>query len=532
MVPCNRQRGDDLPVSAFLNHQDGTYPLGTSKYDKRGIAASLPDWDPAKCLQCNQCAFVCPHAAIRAYLVNGEEAQAAPAGFTMADAKGAAGLKYRLQVSTLDCTGCGSCAASCPAKDKALTMKPADDTMYDETNWNYALTLSDKPGVFNRKTLKGSQFHQPLVEFSGACAGCGETPYAKLLTQLYGEKTYWVNGVGCSLAWAGAFPSLPYTKNKEGRGPAFYGTLFEDQAENGLGMVLAVKQRRNQVKLQAEVLLSMVPGTEVETAINAWLASFDDLDANDADARALVSALEKADLSGDAKALAEDILLHKDQLSKKVVWLFGGDGWAYDIGYGGLDHVMASGEDINVFVVDTEVYSNTGGQSSKATPVGASAKFADGGKRTAKKDLGRLMMTYPNVYVASVAMGANPGQLMKAITEAVDHKGPSIIIAYAPCINHGIKAGMHNVQAEMKKAVDCGLWPLYRYNPDKTENPFSLDYKQPSLPVSEFLNGEVRYAGLKVKHPEAAEQLFAEAQREAGERYRTYVRLEKSYNEN
>ena len=531
VVPCNRQRGDDLPVSVFLDHQDGTYPLGTSKYDKRGIAAALPEWDPAKCLQCNQCAFVCPHAAIRAYLVNEEEAQAAPAGFVMAEAKGAQGLRYRLQVSTLDCTGCGSCAASCLARDKALTMKPADEAMYDETNWNYALTLSDKPGVFQRKTLKGSQFHQPLVEFSGACAGCGETPYAKLLTQLYGEKTYWVNGVGCSLAWAGAFPSLPYTRNQEGRGPAFYGTLFEDQAENGLGLALAVKQRRGQVKLQAEALLSEALGAEVEAAVGAWLASFDDLDANDADARALVSALERAELSGRAKTLAEDILLHRDQLGKKVIWLFGGDGWAYDIGYGGLDHVMASGEDVNVFVVDTEVYSNTGGQSSKATPVGASAKFADGGKRTAKKDLGRLMMTYPGVYVASVAMGASPGQLIKAVTEAVEHKGPSIVIAYAPCINHGLKAGMAHVQAEMKKAVDCGLWPLYRYNPDKTEKPFSLDYKQPSVPVSEFLDGEVRYAGLKVKHPEAAAALFTEAQREANERYKTYARLEKMYNE-
>ena len=531
VIPCNRQRGDDLPVSAFLDHQDGTYPLGTSKYDKRGIAAALPHWNPSKCLQCNQCTFVCPHAAIRAYLVDEEEAKSAPAGFTMVDAKGAKGLKYRLQVSTLDCTGCGSCAASCLAKDKALTMEPVDDTTYDETNWNYALSLSDKPGVFDRKTLKGSQFYQPLVEFSGACAGCGETPYAKLLTQLYGEKTYWVNGVGCSLAWAGAFPSLPYTKNKEGRGPAFYGTLFEDQAENGLGMCLAVKQRRNNVKLRVEELRPMVDGTEIAAAIDAWLASFDNLETNDADSRALVAALEKAELTGEAKALADEILLHKDQLSKKVVWLFGGDGWAYDIGYGGLDHVIASGEDINIFVVDTEVYSNTGGQSSKATPVGASAKFADGGKRTAKKDLGRLMMTYPNVYVASVAMGANPGQLMKAVTEAVDHKGPSIIIAYAPCINHGIKAGMNHVQAEMKKAVDCGLWPLYRYNPDKAEKPFSLDYKQPTVPVSEFLDGEVRYAGLKIKHPEAAQALFEEAQREADERYKTYVRLEKSYNE-
>ena len=531
VIPCNRQRGDDLPVSALVPYQDGSYPMGTSKYDKRGIAASLPTWDSSKCLQCNQCTFVCPHAAIRAYLVNEEEAKMAPVWFTMVDAKGAAGLKYRLQVSTLDCTGCGSCVESCLAKDKALTLQPVGNSMYDETNWNYALSLSDKPGVFDRKTLKGSQFAQPLVEFSGACAGCGETPYAKLITQLYGEKTYWVNGVGCSTAWAGAFPSLAYAKNKEGRGPSYYATLFEDQAENGMGMVLAIKQRRNSVKIQAESLLGLIESEELKTAINAWLESFEDLDWNDHDARALIAALEKAELTGEANTVAENILKNKDQLGKKVVWLYGGDGWAYDIGYGGLDHVMASNEDINVFVVDTEVYSNTGGQSSKATPIGASAKFADGGKKTAKKDLGRLMMNYPNAYVASVAMGANPSQLMKAITEAVAHKGPSIIIAYAPCINHGIKAGMGKVQAEMKKAVDCGLWPLYRYNPDKKEKPFSLDYKKPSRPVVDFLDGEIRYAGLRVKFPETAAELFAEAQVEADKRYDSYVRLEKSLNE-
>ena len=531
VIPCNRQRGDDLPVSAFVKYQDGTYPLGTSKYDKRGIASAIPSWDPEKCLQCNRCAFVCPHAAIRAFLLDGAESAAAPEGFATAEAKGAKGYRYRIQVSTLDCTGCGSCAASCIAKDKALTMKPVDSSMYDETNWNYALSLKEKPNVFDRRTLKGSQFAPPLVEFSGACAGCGETPYAKLLTQLYGEKCYWVNGVGCSLAWAGAFPSLPYTVNQEGRGPAFYGTLFEDQAENGLGMVLAVKQRRGAVRAQVDALRALEPGEALEKAIDAYIATYDDLEANDAPTRALVRALEEAELEGEAGELVKAILRNRDQLSKKVVWLFGGDGWAYDIGYGGLDHVIASGEDINIFVVDTEVYSNTGGQSSKATPVGASAKFADGGKKTAKKDLGRLMMTYPNVYVASVAMGADHNQLVKAVTEATDHKGPSIVIAYAPCINHGIKAGMGNVQAEMKKAVDCGLWPLYRFNPDKAEKPFSLDYKQPSVPVEEFFAGEVRYAGLKIKYPEIAKALFAEAQREADERYKTYVRLEKTYNE-
>ena len=531
IIPCNRQRGDDLPVSAFMKHQDGTYPLGTSRYDKRGIAVALPTWNPTKCLQCNECTFVCPHAAIRPYLINDEESKKAPQGFTMVDAKGAKGLKYRIQVSTLDCTGCGSCAASCLAKDKALTMQPIDDTMFDETNWNYALTLSEKPEAFKRNTLKGSQFHQPMIEFSGACAGCGETPYAKLITQLYGEKTYWVNGVGCSLVWGGAFPTSSFTKNKEGRGPSYYGTLFEDTAENGLGMALAVNQRRANVKMRCEELLASKPGTEIETAINTWLASFDDLDKNDADTRALVTALEKSQLTGAAKEIATEVLLHKDQLAKKVIWLFGGDGWAYDIGYGGLDHVIASGQDINIIVADTEVYSNTGGQSSKATPIGASAQFADSGKRTPKKDLGRLMMTYPNTYVASVAMGANPAQLVNAVTEAVAHKGPSIIVAYAPCINHGIKAGMSKVQAEMKKAVDCGLWPLYRYNPDKVEAPFSLDYKQPSIPVEEFFNGEVRYASLKLKFPETATKLFAEAQREADDRYRTYTKLAEMYNE-
>ncbi len=530
VIPCNRQRGDDLPVSAFLEHQDGTYPLGTSKYDKRGIASALPHWDPAKCLQCNQCTLVCPHAAIRAYLVDESEVAAAPADFATAPAKGAPHLQYRIQVSTLDCTGCGSCAASCLARDKALTMAPAGDDMYNTASWTYALTLKPKPGYFKRKTLKGSQFYQPLLEFSGACAGCGETPYAKLLTQLYGEKVYWVNGVGCSLAWAGAFPSMPYTVNHEGCGPAFYGTLFEDQAENGLGLALAVKQRRNRARQQAEALLSLVPASDLKTSICAWLDSFDDLDQNSLDARRLVAALQQADLTGQAKELANALLRQQDQLSKKVVWLFGGDGWAYDIGYGGLDHVVASGEDLNIFVVDTEVYSNTGGQSSKATPVGASAKFADGGKKTAKKDLGRLLMTYPNVYVASVAMGANPGQLIQAVTEAVDHKGPSVIIAYAPCISHGIKAGMSTVQAEMKKAVDCGLWPLYRYNPDRPEAPFSLDYKKPSLPVRDFLEGEVRYASLQVKYPETAEVLFAQAQQQADQRYQTYLRLAESYN--
>ena len=461
--------------------------------------------------------------------VDEEEAAAAPAGFTTVPAKGAKGLQYRLQVSTLDCTGCGSCAASCLAKDKALTMQPVDDTMYDETNWNYALSLKDKPGVFDRKTLKGSQFSQPLVEFSGACAGCGETPYAKLITQLYGEKTYWVNGVGCSLAWAGAFPSLPYTKNKEGRGPAFYGTLFEDQAENGLGVVLATKQRRAYVKQVAQQLLPLVPGTELEGAIHAWLSSFDDLDANDADARKLTAALESASLTGEAAELAEKLLKNKDQLGKKVVWLFGGDGWAYDIGYGGLDHVMASGEDINVFVVDTEVYSNTGGQSSKSTPTSATAKFAASGKKVAKKDLGAMMMQYGYVYVAQVAMGADQAQTLKALREAESYDGPSIVICYCPCLEQHIKAGMGTSQDEMKKAVECGYWHLYRYDPRRIaegKNPFQLDSKEPDTSkVMDFLMGENRFASLKNNFPDKADALYAKEVEDVKARYLKYKKL-------
>ena len=531
VLPCNRQRGDDIPVSSFVPHRDGTYPMGTSKIDKRGIATHIPVWNPDNCIQCNQCSFVCPHAVIRPFMLNEQEAANAPENFVMLDAQGAKGYKYRIENSKLDCTGCGSCANTCPAKEKALTMQPVDETLHDQTNWNFALTISDKHEHFKRNTIKGSQFYQPLVEFSGACAGCGETPYAKLLTQLYGEKMFWVNGVGCSLAWAGAFPSLAYAANKEGRGPAYYGTLFEDQAENGLGVVKAAKHRRQGVKQHVLRLAELTDKENVKAAISSYLDTYGSLEGNDQPTRNLVNILETTEFSGEEKAAADNILANKDQLAKKVIWLYGGDGWAYDIGYGGLDHVLASGEDINIIVVDTEVYSNTGGQSSKATPLGASAKFADGGKKTVKKDLGRIFLSYENVYVASVAMGANMNQLVKAITEAANYDGPSLVIAYAPCISHGIKQGMGQSQNEMKKAVDCGLWPLYRYNPDKKDKPFSLDYKQPSIPVKEFLDGQVRFSSLKLKYPEIAEELFAEAQEDASKRYDTYVKLEKFFNE-
>lgn len=531
VIPCNRQRGDDIPVSAFVPHKDGTYPLGTSKIDKRGIATHIPVWNSENCIQCNQCSFVCPHAVIRPFMLNEEETANAPERFTMLDAQGAKGYKYRIEISKLDCTGCGSCADICPAKEKALTMEPVDESLHDQTNWNYALSLSDKLGIFKRDTIKGSQLYQPLVEFSGACAGCGETPYAKLLTQLYGEKLYWVNGVGCSLAWAGAFPSLAYTKNKEGRGPAYYGTLFEDQAENGLGVVKAVKHRRKGVKQDVLQLLERTDKQSIKEAITSWIDTYDKLDENDQPTRNLVSLLENTEFTEEEKLIVTNILDNKDQLAKKVTWLYGGDGWAYDIGYGGLDHVLASGEDINILVVDTEIYSNTGGQSSKATPLGASAKFADGGKKTVKKDLGRIFLSYENIYVASVAMGANMNQLIKAITEAANYDGPSIVIAYAPCISHGIKEGLGRSQNEMKKAVDCGLWPLYRYNPSKAEKPFSLDYKKPSKPVKEFFDGQVRFSSLELRYPEVAEELFFEAQEDANKRFETYVKLEKFFNE-
>ena len=525
----NSQNGDSLPVSAFLPYADGTMPAGTSAYEKRGVAVTVPSWDPDKCIQCNSCAFVCPHAAIRPFLLTAEEAEKAPAG--LKKAQGKAVLKeysFALSVSVDDCTGCGNCVDVCPAKEKALTMVSALDQHSEQDNFNWLATkVGYKDTVVNKAAnVKNSQFAQPLFEFSGACAGCGETPYIKNITQLFGDRMMIANATGCSSIYGASFPASPYCTNAQGHGPAWQNSLFEDNAEFGLGMKIGSDRARETVaNLMTAALDCDKCPDEVKALFRQWLENKENGEITREVADKVIPLMEKTDCPHCKK-----LLDYKHFIPARSQWIFGGDGWAYDIGYGGLDHVMASGEDINVFVVDTEVYSNTGGQSSKATPVGASAKFADGGKKTAKKDLGRLMMTYPNVYVASVAMGANPAQLMKAVTEAVAHKGPSIVIAYAPCINHGIKAGMNNVQAEMKKAVDCGLWPLYRYDPNKTEKPFSLDYKKPSVPVEEFFNGEVRYAGLKIKYPETAAKLFAEAQVEADARYETYVALAHSYN--
>ena len=525
LVPINAQKGDDLPVSAFLGMEDGTMPLGTSAYEKRGIATEIPVWNAEACLQCNRCAFVCPHAAIRPYLMDEDEKSNAPEGFESVKAKGK--LKeysYTLQVSALDCANCGCCALECPAKGKALSMKPISEAEAKPGHWEYGLSISEKKESLSLD-VKGTQFKKPLLEFSGACSGCGETTYIKLLTQLFGDKMYFANGTGCTQAWGSAMPCVPYTVTKEGRGPAWSNSLFENNAEFSLGMCLAVAQQRSAVKAQAEELLGAAVDEKVTSAAKAWLDSFDDLEGSQKPSKDFVAALKTAELDGKAKELADKILQSKDQLTKKTMWMVGGDGWAYDIGYGGLDHVFASGEDVNVLVVDTEVYSNTGGQSSKATPLGAVAQFASSGKKSSKKDLGRLMMTYGNVYVAQVSMGADRQQVIDALVEAEKHPGPAIVIAYAPCINHGIKAGMGTVQDEMKRAVDSGYWNIYRYDPKKKEKAFTLDSKEPSLDYKEFLDGEVRYSSLKIAFPENAKELFEKAKEEAKERYETYCKL-------
>ena len=526
LEPCNAQKGDSLPVSTFVDTKDGVMPLGTSKYEKRGIATALPVWDATKCIQCNQCSYVCPHAVIRPFLLDEAEVANKPEGFVVTDAKGKGleDLKYGIQVSTLDCTSCGVCVATCPKGGEAIKMVPVEDVDLDQTNWDYAMTITDKTDSVDKFTVKGSQFYQPLLEFSGACAGCGETAYAKLLTQLFGDKMYFANATGCTQAWGAAMPSIPYCTNKDGKGVAWSNSLFENNAEFSYGMCLAVIHQRENVKMDVEKLQAMVAADSKEAAaIAKWFETYDDLDASAVATKELVKVLEETELTGEALEVAKTILDKKSHLAKKTMWMYGGDGWAYDIGYGGLDHVFAMGEDVNVLIVDTEVYSNTGGQSSKATPIGAVAQFQASGKKTQKKDLGRLMMTYDNVYVAQCAMGANPNQLMKAIKEAEAHKGPSIIICYAPCINHGIKRGMNNAQEEMKAAVESGYWNLYRWNPE--DKVLSLDSKEPSRDLLEFLRGEVRYSALDITFPENAKTLFAEAESSAKERYEYYKNL-------
>ena len=525
LVPMNRQEGDKLPVSAFIDYQDGTYQLGSSAYEKRGIAMNVPEWQIDKCIQCNQCSFVCPHASIRPVLVNDEEMAAAPAGFAAKPALGAKELQFRLAVSPNDCTGCGNCVEVCPAKEKALTMKPLASQESQDALWGYAMNLSPKANPVNVFTVKGSQFEQPLLEFSGACAGCLETGYAKLVTQLFGDRMMVANATGCSSVWAGSMPSIPYTKNNRGHGPAWGNSLFEDNAEYGLGMLLGVKQLRKQLAANIEEAAKLNLGEEFKKACADWLDNQDNGAGTRERADRLIAATEP--IKG-GNALLGDIYENKDFLVKRSQWLFGGDGWAYDIGFGGLDHVLASGEDVNVLVFDTEVYSNTGGQSSKATPTAAIAKFAASGKKTKKKDLGMIAMSYGYVYVAQIAMGADKNQTLKAIAEAEAYPGPSLIIAYSPCINHGLKLGMGCSQLEAKRAVDCGYWAMYRYNPElkrNGKNPFVLDSKELSMSFREFLMGEVRYSSLKKQFPDLAEDLFAKTEKDAQDRLKYYKQL-------
>ena len=544
--PVNAQKGDDLPVSAFAGYEDGVIDMGLTAYEKRGIAVKTPAWNAEACIQCNRCAFVCPHAAIRPYLLDRDEAQNAPEGFATVALKGGKnlpeGTRYAIQVSQFDCTSCGSCADVCPAG--ALDMQPAKLTDQARKLWDYSLTISDKDGAFDPYTVKGSQFKQPLLEFSAACAGCGETPYAKLLTQLFGDRVYWANATGCSQAWGSPFPGIPYTVNKRGFGPAWTNSLFENNAELSLGLFLGSVQQRAVEKARVEKLSRALthglekpkadaddtPDAAVMSAMKAacedYLAAFDDFDASRKAADALVACAQASmgKLTNSAQEVCQEVLKFKDQLAKKTFWMFGGDGWAYDIGFGGLDHVVASGANVNVLVVDTEVYSNTGGQSSKATPAGAVAQFAASGKKTGKKDLGAILMSYGNVYVAQVAMGANYNQLVKVLKEAEEYEGPSVIIAYAPCTSHGLKCGMHDVQGEMKRAVESGYWSLYHYDPRK-ESPMTLDSKEPTMDYLDFVAGENRFASLTKSFPEEAERLFEQGKEDAQRRFDHYRRM-------
>lgn len=529
--PMNKQQGDLLPVSAFTDQADGTLPQGTSAYEKRAIAVDAPHWIMDNCIQCNQCSYVCPHATIRPFLLNEEEVKNAPEGFETKKAigKGLEGLQYRMQVSVLDCTGCGNCAEVCPAKEKALVMKPFEEEYEVQSeNWDYAMTVEAKPDLMNANTVKGSQFRQPLLQFSGACAGCGETAYAKLVTQLFGDRMYIANATGCSSIWGGSSPSTPYCKNHEGKGPAWANSLFEDNAEFGYGMAIAIRQIRDKIKLLMEEFLELNLDSELNEYFKQWIEGMKDEKASKAAAGMIIPRLGNDTGSEEGNRILKDIKDRKDYLIKKSVWIFGGDGWAYDIGFGGLDHALASGEDINILVFDTEVYSNTGGQSSKSTPTAAVAKFAASGKEIRKKDLGMMMATYGYVYVAQVAMGANMNQTIKAINEAESYEGPSLVIAYAPCINHGIRTGMGTSVRQEERAVKSGYWHLYRFDPRLTaegKNPFTLDSKEPTESFRDFITSEVRYTSLQKKFPEQAEELFEAAEKNANIRYENYKRM-------
>ena len=534
-IPCNAQEGDKLPVSTFTGMADGTFPQGSAAFEKRGIAVDVPAWNGDNCIQCNFCSYVCPHAVIRPVVMTDAELKKAP---KLAQEKAVAmtgmpGYNFVMTMSALDCTGCGSCVNVCPGKkgNKALSMMPLETQLAEQEVFNYGLTLAEKPEVFEKfkaTTVKGSQFKQPLLEFSGACAGCGETPYAKLITQLFGDRMYIANATGCSSIWGGSAPSTPYTVNKDGKGPAWANSLFEDNAEYGYGMFLAQSTIRNRTIAKVLELSKTTKAAALKKACEEYLETVDDGEKNSAATDNLIAALKKT-----KNKATEEILKDADYLRKKSMWIFGGDGWAYDIGFSGVDHVIAQGEDVNIFVFDTEVYSNTGGQSSKSTPTGAIAQFAAAGKEVKKKDLAGIAMSYGYVYVAHVAMGADYNQCIKAIHEAESYHGPSIIIGYAPCINHGIKGGMSIAQTEEKKAVQAGYWHLYRFDPRlkaEGKNPFILDSKAPTADYKDFIMGEVRYNALARQNPERAEKLFGKAVQNAKDGYDYLLRYAKLYN--
>ena len=523
VIPANAQKGDNLPVSAFLSSVDGTLPQGTAAFEKRGVAVDVPHWVPENCIQCGFCSYVCPHAVVRPIALNAEQAAKAPAEQKLIDMNGMPGYKFGITVSVLDCMGCGSCAAVCPGKkgEKALVMEPLESQLDSQTGFAFGTAVDTDTQVlekFKVDTVKGSQFRQPLLEFSGACAGCGETPYAKLVTQMFGDRMYIANATGCSSIWGGSAPSTPYTTNKKGKGPAWGNSLFEDNAEFGYGIYLGQKAIRDKLIAKVEALAETA-NEEVKAAAEAYLNTKNNATANGIATEKLVEVLEKNNVG-------TDILKEKDYLAKKSVFIFGGDGWAYDIGYGGLDHVLAQGEDVNIVVFDTEVYSNTGGQSSKATPTGAVAQFAAAGKEVKKKDLAAIAMSYGYIYVAQVAMGADYNQTVKALAEAEAYDGPSLIICYAPCINHGIKDGMGSSQAQIKQAVAAGYWHMFRYDPKlalEGKNPFILDSKAPTMDYEAFLRNEVRYSSLERAFPDRAKVLFQKAAENAKSKYESLV---------
>ncbi|MGP1448429.1 MAG: pyruvate:ferredoxin (flavodoxin) oxidoreductase [Filifactor alocis] len=529
--PVTALQGNDIPVSAFVGIEEGKIPAGTSQYEKRGIAVKVPCWNPENCVQCNQCSFVCPHAVIRPFLMTEEETKRYGAKGIPANGKGLEGYRYRIQISPLDCTGCGNCADVCPGKKgkKALVMESIDDHIQEHDIFmNLHENVGYKENVMDRMSVKGSQFAQPLLEFSGACAGCGETPYAKVVTQLFGERMVIANATGCSSIWGASSPASVYTANMEGHGPAWANSLFEDNAEYGLGIRIAVKAIRKELQQKLSLLKELTSHEKLRDTIEDYLNVIGNAEQEKLFSKEMIKLLSEENYSAEEKVLVDVVLKQKEYLVDKSVWIFGGDGWAYDIGYGGLDHVIASGENVNILVFDTEVYSNTGGQSSKATPIGAVAKFAASGKRINKKDLGMIATAYGYVYVAQVGIGADKGQFVKALKEAEAYDGPALIIAYAPCINHGLKDGMGKTQQNIKEAVECGYWHLYRYNPllkTQGKNPFVLDSKEPTASFREFLDKQVRYTSLKTEFPAIAEELYARAEEAAKEKYKKYKKL-------